>query len=367
MGGGGAERQLSYLTAGLVDEGWEVHTALISGGPNLTRLADSGAAIHWVHAVGNYDPLIVLRLVRLMSRIAPDVVHNWIPQMEIYGGIAAHLLRIPWVISERSSPGDVPFTPKTRLRLAVASQADAVVSNSEAARRFWQSRLPGVLTYVIPNAVPLREIDQVGPADLAQLGAAADGELMLYVGRFAAEKNLRALTAALDRVLRRPHTVAMLLGDGPLRPEVERWAQGGSAAGRVFVPGYVDDPWRWMKRASVLVSPSLWEGQPNAVLEAMACRCPVVVSDIGAHREILNEDAAIFVRGDDPRSIAEGVEAALERPEQSRQRAESARARVQRWSIPAVTGLYMQVYHDVMHRRGRERMDGRIRPATGTR
>jgi glycosyl transferase family 4 len=89
MGGGGAERQLTYLAAELVRIGWRVHVAVTRRGPNWARLERSGAIIHEVPARGSYDARVFLRLRRLIADIKPDVVQVWLLQLEILGGLAA--------------------------------------------------------------------------------------------------------------------------------------------------------------------------------------------------------------------------------------------------------------------------------------
>ena len=85
-----------------------------------------------------------------------------------------------------------------------------------------------------------------------------------------------------------------------MRAAVEAAVAGLGLADRVRLVGFVPDAWAWMKRASVLVSPSLFEGHPNVVLEAAACGCPLVVSDIPAHREFLDGENAVLVDTGDP-------------------------------------------------------------------
>jgi glycosyltransferase involved in cell wall biosynthesis len=75
-------------------------------------------------------------------------------------------------------------------------------------------------------------------------------------------------------------------------------------AGKILLPGVITNPWSLLKKAELLVSVSHYEGCPNVVLEAMACGCPVVVSDIPAHREILGEATALLVNPQDPAAIA---------------------------------------------------------------
>lgn len=352
MGGGGAERQVAYLAGALTRFGWEVHVALLSGGPNFDRLQASGAAIHPLSARSNSDPRILWELLRTMSAVKPDLVQVWIPQMEILGGVAAAAMRIPWIVSERSSLMAYPGTVKNWLRVALARGASAVVSNSPAGDRYWQTRLNRrVPRYVIPNALPLDEIKAAPPAGPEEVGRGSEERLVLFVGRFSSEKNLSTLVAALALALRRPRTAAVLCGEGPLRRDVEQWLADNAIADRVRLPGYVQDIWRWMRRASLLVSVGLFEGQPNAVLEAMACGCPLVVSDIQAHREFLNERTALLVDPHSPVAIADAIVSVLVDPEAAALRAQAARAKAAQWSIPAIARQYAQVYQEVLARR----------------
>src|SRR5262245_45828950 len=103
MAGGGAERQLAYLAREFVQSGWEVHVALVHGGPNLDRLQQSGAIIHQLRVASNYDPRILGQLLTIIRRLKPDVVQCWLTQMEVLGGLAAMISSRPWVLSERSS------------------------------------------------------------------------------------------------------------------------------------------------------------------------------------------------------------------------------------------------------------------------
>jgi glycosyltransferase involved in cell wall biosynthesis len=356
LGGGGAERQVSYLAEELGGLGWDTHVIALAGGPNRARLEASGARLHQLPARGNYDPRIFGHLVRTMRAVRPDVVQVWLVQMEILGGLAATALRLPWIVSERSSSLAYPPSIKHRLRRLVARRAAAVVSNSAAGDAYWRERLNGhVPRYVVPNAVPLAEIDAERPASPAETGIEAGRRLVLFVGRFSAEKNLDVLLGALRVVLAEPDTVAVLCGEGPLRAAVERRVNDSAMGDRVRLPGYVTNVWRWMKRADVLVAPSLLEGHPNAVLEAMACRCPIVVSDIPEHREFLDETTALLVPPHDVDALAAALGQALSTPAESRARARNARERVAALSIPSVTRRYAEVYASVLAARDRRR------------
>jgi glycosyltransferase involved in cell wall biosynthesis len=109
-----------------------------------------------------------------------------------------------------------------------------------------------------------------------------------------------------------------------------------------------------MKRADTLVSTSLFEGSPNVVLEAMACACPLVVSDIPAHRELLDEETAILVDPHNPRSVADGILQALSDRSAAARRAAAAQMRVQRYSLASVARQYRDLYQDLLTQHSRQ-------------
>jgi glycosyltransferase involved in cell wall biosynthesis len=89
-----------------------------------------------------------------------------------------------------------------------------------------------------------------------------------------------------------PDCDLLLVGDGPLRPSLEAAAKAAGIADRVHFAGWRPDVPEILAASSLLVLPSLWEGMPNVVLEAMASRLPVVASDVEGVRELLGPNAA---------------------------------------------------------------------------
>ena len=352
MGGGGAERQLAYLAGPLSELHWDVHVALTANGPNLARLEAGGATMHRLTAAGNHDPRLAWQLARIFRRIRPDIVQVWFVQMEILAGAVAECLGVPWVISERSSLLAYPPSIKNRMRVAIARTANAIVSNSFAGDAYWDERLSrSIPRFVIPNALPLDEIERTSPAIPPGLPIAQADKLVLFAGRFGPEKNIERLLSALREVVRRPGIVAILCGDGPIRPNVQRTVIAENLESRILTPGYVTDIWPLMKRADVMVATGLFEGRPNSVLEAMACCIPLVVSDIPAHREILDAQSARMIDPADTRAITAAVLDVLDDPAAARQRAMLARARVGGWSVEPIAAQYDRAYREVIAQR----------------
>jgi len=354
LAGGGAERQLTYLAKELVQTGCEVHVAYLHGGPNLKRLEETGAALHAVKALGNYDPLILARLLTTIREVNPDVVQCWLLQMEVLGGLASMLTRTPWVFTERSSEQAYPASFKARLRLRMGLMATVIVPNSEGGERYWREQARGdVRCRVIRNGLPLEEIDGAPRATIEEAGIGPGERLVLNAGRLGPEKNLEAFVRAIRLIIARYPARAICCGDGPLRQRVAELVAEMGLSDRIRMVGYAPNLWSFMKRADVTVSVSWFEGTPNVVLEAMACGCPLVVSDIAAHRELLDEQAAILVDPRDPQGIADAIGEVLGDPEAAANRARVARDRVERYSMSAIAREYADLYQELAASRER--------------
>jgi glycosyltransferase involved in cell wall biosynthesis len=360
LGHGGAERQLSYLAAELAARGHEVHVVSSRGGPNLARMEAAGVEWHRLGGVGNRDPLNFFRLLRLMKRLRPDVVQTILTPMDILSGAAALLTRTRWVLRESSSAPLYAAGWRHRLRLALGRRADAVVSNSAGGDAYWRSKPNAPPLHLIPNAVPFQDVAGAEPARATGFGFGPAEKVVLYAGRMDEGKNVESLIAALSRIADEVPFVALMCGDGPLRPHLERMARESGVARRIVFTGYVENLWDLMKRADAFVSLSRFEGCPNVVLEAMACGCPLVVSDIPAHREILDERSARFADPDDPAQAAADIKATLAGGEATRARARAARARARGRPVEGMARLYEQLYLSLLGEKCEARYDARV-------
>lgn len=347
--GGGAERQLTYLAGALPSYGCEVHVALTRDGANLSRLEQSGATLHRLGPRGTHDPRLFTRLMHTIAIVKPAIVHCWLLQMELLGGLAATASGVPWLLAERSSGEAYPPTMKNYLRVRMAAFASGIVSNSAGGDAYWSERArKSVRRYIVPNAIPIDEIAAapVAPPDVGGFASRAGG--VLYAGRLDAGKNAESLVRALallppDRSVR-----AVLCGEGPLREHIHQLVDTFKLTDRVDLPGYAPNLWSLMKGANLLVSPSRFEGSPNVVLEAMACGCPLVLSDIPAHREIADEESALFFEPNDVGALADRIADVLGHPASAADRARAAHARADRYDLSQIAERYAAVYRDVL-------------------
>ncbi len=346
MGYGGAERQAAYLAHGLGALGHEVHFALFAGGENLPLLEQSGARVHRLQARGNYDPRRLFELGRIVARTEPDVIQTWLNMANVLGGAVALRAGVPWVYAERYAPDAYGGSLKAGFDQWLARRyAAAVISNSGTADALWARRLaPDRPRGVIRNALPLAALDATPPADPGALGLPAELPLVVYVGRLLPHKGIDTLLDALARVNAERPISALLLGVGALHESVRARLRDPVFGGRAAAPGFRHDAAAWLKRAAVFVSLSQHEGMPNTVMEAMAMRCPAVLSDIPQHREILDDRSAWFVPIDDAGAAAAAIERVLDEPAEARARAERARRSAEVWSVEATSRAWADLY-----------------------
>ena len=345
--GGGAERQLSLLAPELCRLGVETHIAYLHSGPNLTSHLESSVTLHRIACSGNHDPRIMLGLLQVVRTIKPDLLQTWLTQMDIFGGIAAKLVGIPFVLSERASALAYLGGWKNWLRKLVGNRATAIVANSEEGLDYWRGCAP--VCRVIRNGLPLTSTSATTPANPAVFGLPADACLILFAGRLSEEKNIPTLLDALDVVLEsRPECIALLFGDGSLHGAVAERIERMQMRSHVRLQGFTDNLGCWIRRAAVFVSVSRFEGNPNAVLEAMAIGCPLVVSDIPGHREMLDETSAQLCDGGSAPDVAAAILSVLANSRAAEERAASACRRAADWSIETSARQYLGLYETLI-------------------
>jgi len=342
---GGAERQLSYLAVELAKRGHEIHAVFLRAGANLERMRASEVTLHQLPPSGNHDPKIFFRLLRLMRKVKPDVIQTSLTQMDILGGAAALASGARWVLRESSSAAAYPPNWKNRLRVVLSRRADAIVSNSQAGDAYWRANGVERPRYVIQNGIPFDEIAEAHPAaGAADLLFRPDEKIVLYAGRMDAGKNVENLIVALSRLANEMTFTALLCGDGSLRPMLEGRVAELGLKRRIVFTGNVPNLWALMKRADAFAFLSRYEGCPVVVLEAIACGCPLVVSDIAPHREILDDRGACFASPDEPTEIAEAIKTTLLSVGAARARADVARAAVAERTLEGMAERYEQIY-----------------------
>lgn len=164
--------------------------------------------------------------------------------------------------------------------------------------------------------------------------------VILGVGRLVPQKDFPTLLRAFALVYRKHPSRLLILGEGRERARLEGLALELGIVEYVAFPGFEPNPYAFMTRASVFVLSSAWEGLPNALIEALACGCPVVSTNCpSGPQEILgNGTFGPLVPVGDDRALADAILQTLEHPPS----AERLRARAAEFDIQKITAQYLQ-------------------------
>jgi glycosyltransferase involved in cell wall biosynthesis len=240
-----------------------------------------------------YDARAVRALRDHLRRESVDVVCSHDYRTSVLVFLAIRGTRARWIAFSRGVTHEnlkVRAFHATSTALLRAAHAVVAVSAGEA-ERLRRARVPAKKIAVVHNAVPLAAFDAIEARDLrAENGFGADDVICVSVGRFSPEKGQDLLvSAAADALVRVPTLRFLVYGDGPDLARVRSRAAALGLESRVRFPGHVLDAVARIKGADLLVHPSLSEGLPNAILEAMAVGTPVVATAVGGVPELIED------------------------------------------------------------------------------
>jgi teichuronic acid biosynthesis glycosyltransferase TuaC len=255
-----------------------------------------------------------------LREFAPDVVLSYWLYPDAFGAMrAAGRAGLPLVVGARGSDLRVRDAVSKRLTRPVLHAARRILVVSEdlgrVATRDYAADPARIRA--IPNGCDATIFHpQNRAAARAALGLDADAEWVVYVGRLVPEKGLRELLdAAVALAPERPRLRLALVGEGPMRAELESRIAADPAL-RVTMPGAQGphEVARWMAAADLVTLPSYSEGHPNVLVEALACGRPVVATPVGGIPEVVDGDCGLLVPARDPVALAAGLRQALDRP-----------------------------------------------------
>jgi L-malate glycosyltransferase len=220
---------------------------------------------------------------------------------------AARLAGVPVAIGSQRQLGDLLSRSKSRAQAAVFGWCDAVVCNSRAAAdRLVEQGVRESRVVVIGNGLPASAFAETLPAVPRHPGVLRVGMIARMNTR---SKNHKVFLRAAVRLCRRfPYLEFLLVGDGLLRPELEREAESLGLKAHVFFLGDRHDIPAVLASLDVSVLPSSSESLSNVVLESMAAGVPVVASRVGGNPELVTLDRGMLVAPDDDKALADAIE-----------------------------------------------------------
>lgn len=364
---GGAERSLADMIPHLIRHGVEPGFVVLHDRGGLTEEVRGAGASVTVLA-GSNRVTWVRQATRLVKARRPDLVHTTLFDADVVGRTAARLARVPVVSSLVNTPYGTEHRMETTQRVMKVRAAQwADIATAQAVRRFRavsqvvkdaaieRLRIDGNLIEVIPEG---RDPTRLGRATAARRSAARASlrlgaePVVLAVGRQEPQKGLDLLLRAIP-ALREAHPdvqVVVAGREGRSTAELTSIIDQLDLAESVHLLGHRDDVAEFFCAADVFVLPSLREGIPGVVQEAMALEVPIVASDIAAVREALGEPplGRLFRPGDIP-GLAAAVTQVINTPVAAGQIAARARTRfISQYDIVGVAERIVAFYETAL-------------------
>jgi glycosyltransferase involved in cell wall biosynthesis len=314
LGEGGADRVTWTLLRNLDRSRFRPALALLRAeGPFLADLPPDVD----IHILGSRRLATATpRLARLLARLRPDVVFSTASAANVVS-VAAHRAvrsRARLVLSERNALFRGRATePKQRLEVVLkrwtyrAADLVTAVSAGLADQLVEDLRLPRERVAVVYNPMVDDDLGRLStePADHGWF--ADDVPVVVACARLVQQKDYATLLDAFALVRARVAARLFVLGEGPLRAELERRARELGVAADVCFFGFDKNPFKYMARSRILMHASRVEGLPGALIQTMACGTPVVSTDcdFGPREVITPGTDGYLVPVGDARSLAE--------------------------------------------------------------
>ena len=310
------------------------------------------------------DPKTFFLIRSFLEKEKISIIHTHGYKSNFYALAAGFGKNVRRVTTCHNWLGDVPkMRFYARLDKFLLNRFDRVIAVSDTVKQeILESNISPLKVLRIFNGVDIHRFNNKGKADniKRELGIDERYKIVGTVGRLSEEKGHLHLLDAAKEVLRKyPKVVFLIVGDGPMRQvlkgkcsklaEVEYTERAFSKTTFVFA-GIRNDMPAIYSLMDVFILPSIKEGLPMVLLEAMASQKPVVATHVGAMPTVIEHGiSGLLIQPRDAKGLAEAIIALLKKPEKADQLARNGRMRVeQEFSSKKMAERYAEVYQDLV-------------------
>lgn len=357
LGHGGAETQLVRLATSLDRRRWR---------PRLVSMLPPAAFGEALQAAGLECTSLGMRrkvpslhalaaFVGLLRDLRPRVLVSFMFHANLLARLAGRLAGVPVVISSIRTDRMGGRWRELALRATDRHCSMTTVNSARvAASMVARGAVPAGRIRVIPNAVvPVDDEPALSRPELRRaLGVSPEEFVWLAVGRLEEAKDYPNLLAAFATLAAGPPRVRLLLaGEGPLRLRLEEELARRRLRSKVSLLGFRRDVPALLRAADGFVLSSAWEGLPNALMEAMSARVPVVATCVGGVEELVaHGETGLLVRPGDPDGLAAAMRGLEQLPAEERAAmAQRARRHVtQSFGLSEVVGRWEALFFELL-------------------
>lgn len=330
LGCGGTELQLVLNAVELQGEQFQNYVCYLHAPNDLgPALSSEGIPVYGLGLTGSYQwAQGVWRLRKLAKSLEIDLIHTNLFEADVVGALTGRFINRPVI----STVASICFEPAllldnphmSRVKMAAPRAIRSFIARTcnthliavsqsvaqSAIRRLGASPRK---TSVIYRALAHRwlEPDEEGRLHRLrdELGLSEAAPVILNVGRLIPPKGQRYLIAGMRTVLQRlPQAKLLIVGDGPLKSSLIELRDEMGLQGDIFFLGHRDDIKELLGVSDIFAFPSLFEGCPNALIEALAMGKPCVASQIGPIQEVIEHGfTGLLVPPQSPEALADGI------------------------------------------------------------
>jgi glycosyltransferase involved in cell wall biosynthesis len=358
---GGAEMILLDLSKGLRERGVHVSIGYSTPGRLADTLTSDGFDLTRLPRLMRIDPLLFINIYRLIKRVRPHIVHTHLFKSDFHGRLAARLAGVPVVISTLHSTDR--WAQKFPLGLLygwTARFADRIIAVSDDLRVFHMehTHVSEEKFVTIENGVDLTRhtYSDVARRKLRKEFRVEETDILFgIIGRLTPPKDHKTFLQAASKVKKKIKEARFLIvGDGPLRQNLESRSLDLGLQGALEFTGFRDDIPEIMSALDILVFSSEWEGLPVTLLEGMATSRAIVATAVGGIPAVVRDGKeAILVPPKEPNALARACIQLASDPELCVSLGHAALTRAtSAYSISSMVDRTMSLYKNLLESKG---------------
>lgn len=338
---GGAEIMCENMLYALRAAGHDVSAVSLFDyhSPISERIENAGIKIYYMGKRSGPDLSMTGKLRKLFDAERPEVVHVHLNAIK-YAAPAAKKAGVRCVYTVHNlAEKDASGISREMNRYFFKKNMAAPVALSEIVRRSVES------TYGIEKAPVIFNGIDLSKCKIKQTYEASDPIELLHVGRFFEQKNHRGLIDAFVKVCEKhPNVTLRLVGDGALLEEIRAYAAERGVAEKVVFEGAQANVYPYLEKADIFLLPSLYEGMPITLIEAMGSALPIVASAVGGVPDMLEDGKSASLTECSPAAVADAVCALIESEETRERYGRAALEDSERFSARTMAEKYLEVY-----------------------
>jgi len=363
---GGGERVFAQIINRLSEKKYSIMVACLPTGAFIEKVKRSGVQVKSVDMRNRFNLGVILQLAGLMKRERVDIVHSQGARADFFARMAAKLAGVPVVVSTVPMPVEgFDVNPIRKLIYMVFNRfserfVDRFMVVSDALQKLMIEKR-GIESQRVVKIYNGIELDEYCISDeeivygrsrfRKESGLGDDVPVIGVIGRLVWQKGFEYFIEAVPGVLKKnPEALFLIVGEGELKDELKAKSKKLGLENKIIFTGFMDDVKDVLASVDIFVMPSLLEGLPMTLLEAMAMKKPIVAASIEGIMEILENDVSgLLVPPRDTKALAEAITYMLTHKDKALQMGSAASKIVtERFGVDIMVQKVEEVYEELL-------------------